>query len=365
MIAQPLHGGDVRAVARAAGRDAREFIDFSANINPLGPPPSVRALLRNYAQGDALTQYPEPGSPELTSVLARRRGIAPEHIVVHGGSVPLFDAVLRACAPRRVGLCLPAFAEYARAAAANRIDVRTFALDPRGAPPLDLDGFRAWVRREAIDAVILTNPHNPLGFALPAARVRELIAHLPLTTFIVDEAFADYDERVSVVRDAAANPRVIVIRSVTKFFAMPDLRVGYAVMTAQNARAVAQYIPAWPVCGIAAAAAAVAVVDDDYARRTREHNAAGREQLRAGLSALGADVLDGAANFVTFRTRHAGELRARLITEHRIVVRDCSSFAGLPPNAYVRIAVRGSADNALLLEALAPAAIAPLGEGER
>jgi threonine-phosphate decarboxylase len=126
VIGAEVHGGDVRGIARAYGRPVDDFIDFSANINPLGPPIAVQTLVAGYAAAGFLGRYPEPGLPDLSAVLARKRGVDPENILIHGGSAALFDVILRACASRGLALCLPAFAEYARAAQANGLDVRAF-----------------------------------------------------------------------------------------------------------------------------------------------------------------------------------------------------------------------------------------------
>ncbi len=353
MNGAPLHGGDVRGIARAGGLRAADLLDFSANINPLGPPAAVRRLVRRYANGGWLERYPEPGLPELAAVLARARGVDATCIVIHGGSAPLFDTLLRAGRPRCVGLCAPAFAEYARAARANGIAVHSFALDPDAAPPFDADRFAAWLNAAGIDLAIVTNPHNPLGFALDAATVLRVRSAAPATTLVVDEAFADYAEAHSVAVRAATDPGLIVVRSVTKFYAIPDLRVGYAVMTPERARELQPFIPAWPVSGIAAAAAALAVADAGYAVRTRRSNARERARLAAGLTRLGLRVLPAAANFLTCATPDGGALCAALLARERIVLRDCSSFAGLTAGAYVRIAVRSARDDARLLAALA------------
>jgi threonine-phosphate decarboxylase len=342
----------VRGIARAHGRRVDDYLDFSANINPLGPPAGVRALVRAYADDDRLTRYPEPGLPELTAVLARVHRVEPPHIVVHAGSAALFDVILRACAPRRLGMCVPAFAEYARAAAANAIPVRTFALDVEGPVAFDAERFCTWVRRDAIDAVVLTNPHNPLGFALRAQTIDDLRARLPATTIIVDEAFADYAPTSSVATAAARDAQLIVVRSVTKFYAMPDLRVGYAVMTAQRAHAVSRYLPAWPVSGIAAAAAQIALADNAYAADTLATNDRNRAGFAEGLARAGLRVLPSAANFLTFGVAGAAALAERLLTDHQIIVRNCSSFAGLAHDAYIRVAVRSRSDNTQLLAAL-------------
>jgi len=347
-----LHGGNVAGAARAAGRRIDEILDFSANINPLGPPEAVRAVLRAYAEANDLTHYPEPGLPDLCAALARARGVAAASIAVHAGSAALFDAIFRSLAPHRVGIPMPAFAEYRRAAAACGMRVHTFALDPRADEPFDPARIAAWIHAERLDSVLLTNPHNPLGFAVTRRALIALIDAAPQTTFVIDEAFADFDESRSLAADAAYHPRIIVVRSLTKFYALPNLRVGYAVACADRVRSMARFIPAWPISGIAADAAIAALGDISYAHRTRENTPGARAGLIAGLIAAGVRVCPANANFVTFETDRVAERRAELLACDGILIRDCSSFEGLPANRYARVAVRTPDENERLVTAL-------------
>jgi threonine-phosphate decarboxylase len=136
----------------------------------------VRAALVCYAASRSIARYPEPGLPDLTALLARVRGVEPQNVLIHGGSAALFDAILRAWRPRSLGIAVPAFAEYARAALANGIPVQTMRLDPRAADPFDTDAVCAFARQSRVDCIVATNPHNPLGFACTAQSMRELRA---------------------------------------------------------------------------------------------------------------------------------------------------------------------------------------------
>jgi len=347
-----IHGGDVAGAARAAGRRIDEVLDFSANINPLGPPEAVRAVLRAYADGREVEHYPEPGLPALRVALAQARGVDATSIAVHAGSAALFDAIFRSLAPQRLGIPVPAFAEYRRAAEACGICTHAFALDPRADEPFDPARFAAWIRDTTLDVVVLTNPHNPLGFAIPGDLLLDLVDAFPQTTFVIDEAFADFDEAQSLASHAARHARIIVVRSLTKFYAMPNLRVGYAIASADRARSIARFVPAWPVSGIAAAAAIAALGDATYARRTREANAVARTALADDLTATGVRVLPTRANFITFETHRVAERRAAMLAHDGILIRDCSSFEGLPADRYARVAVRTPVENGQLIAAL-------------
>lgn len=363
MNERALHGGDIAGAARASGRTMDELLDFSANINPLGPPGAVRAVLRAYADAGDLEHYPEPGLPDLCAALAQARCVGTESIAMHAGSAALFDAIFRSLAPQRIGIPIPAFAEYRRAADACGIPVHALALDPSSGEPFDPARIATWIRAERLDTVVLTNPHNPLGFAVARDSLLGLIEASEQATFVIDEAFADYDESISLATDAARHPRIIVVRSLTKFYAMPNLRVGYAIARAERSRAIARFVPAWPVSGIAAAAAIAALGDAAYATRTRAANAAARAALSGDLAATGIRVLPAAANFLTFETDRVSERRAQLLAHDGILIRDCSSFTGLPADRYARVAVRTPAENARLLAALrrtdSPATFSP------
>jgi threonine-phosphate decarboxylase len=147
-----------------------------------------------------------------------------------------------------------------------------------------------------------------------------------------------------------------VIRSLTKFYGCPALRVGYAVgMPASLGRLTAS-LPTWPVTLLALNALAEALRDEPYARRTLQGNAVERARLGARLAALGLRVFPSAANYLLLQLPPegpaSGELRARLIREHSILVRNCDSYAGLETGRYLRVAVRSAGENDRLLSAL-------------
>jgi threonine-phosphate decarboxylase len=155
---------------------------------------------------------------------------------------------------------------------------------------------------------------------------------------------------------AMRSDHVVVLRSLTKFYGMPALRVGYSVSTPEMAARIDAQLPAWPVTTLAAAAAAEALRDDDYARRTLRAVADDRRQLRDRLASRAIETYASAANFLLIRLPEGGvdspRLRTQLIHTHRIVVRDCRSFDGMADGRFIRVAVRAHADNERLVEAI-------------
>jgi threonine-phosphate decarboxylase len=211
---------------------------------------------------------------------------------------------------------------------------------------------------KAGDLIVFNNPHNPTGACAARADMRDRIETVRASGCLVlaDEAFIDYCPEATITTEVATQPGVIAIRSLTKFFGCPGLRVGYAVASPETARRVIAQLPPWPVTTLALNALAEALRDLDYARETIERNQRARAQLSTGLAGLGIDVHPSAANFLLVRLPErfpALPVRDQLIREHTILVRECDSFAGIERGRYLRVAIRQESENARLIEALA------------
>ncbi len=175
-------------------------------------------------------------------------------------------------------------------------------------------------------------------------------------TLLLDEAFIDYAPHETLVGEAAARPGLIVLRSLTKFYGCPALRVGYAVAHPDTIRRVNSRLPTWPVTQLALDALTEAITDREYAEGSLRENASERDSLSESLSQLGLAVFPSAANYLLLELGNgmptASELRMRLLREHKILIRNCDSYEGLSTGRYVRVAVRSAADNALFIQAL-------------
>ncbi len=346
----PAHGGDLRALARRLGADESDLLDFSASINPLGPPEAVRRVLE---RAEALVvRYPEPYSAELAEALAQRHGVPAGRIVVGNGSNDLIHRLCRALEPRRGVILEPAFSEYARALERVGCEIRrVFARPEDGfAPPLDA------VRAAAQDADILFlgNPNNPTGVSLAAEDVLALAAAAPRCAVAADEAFVDFLDDPAAA-SCLGRGRVVALRSMTKIYAIPGLRLGYAVGPQEWMERLRAEQEPWSVNALAQAAGLAALQDADYLARTRALIARERERLLAALRGLpGVDAWPSQANFLLARVARAGftgdALRDALLRE-RVVIRHGSNFPGLGP-AYFRVAVRTREENATLVEAM-------------
>jgi threonine-phosphate decarboxylase len=348
------HGGDINRVAREAGIAPDRILDFSSNINPMGlPAQAAERLAREAKDPSTWTRYPDHQAGELRSALSRYAAVPPECIVIAAGADSLIQAAVRAFAPRRCVIPIPAFSEYERASRAAGCEA---VFVPLG-PDFSLDRGTLQLLRPG-DLLVLNNPHNPSG---ACARRAAMLEHIDATrasgaSVLVDEAFIDYVPEAAITQQAASTDGVIAIRSLTKFFGCPGLRVGYAAAPPQTVGKIAAQQPPWPVTTLAANAVAEALRDAPYLTEAREQNHRARENLSRALSSLGFRVFPGAANFLLVcvpMRPSAAETRERLLREHSILVRECDSFAGLEPERYLRIAVRREDDNRRLIDALA------------
>jgi threonine-phosphate decarboxylase len=344
------HGGDVWQVSEELGIPASEILDFSANINPRGLPPRARERLsRDASDASLLSFYPDPSARCLRSALSKQLGVAAEAIVVGPGAESLLAPSLRDSGSALIPM--PAFGEYRRVCEQQAIKVVPFPLVRAELFRAPMDRLSKCIESELPGAVVLNNPHNPSGAMLDGAELSRIVDVTRSTgaTMILDEAFIDYVPHASLVREAASRPGLIVIRSLTKFYGCPALRVGYAVAHPDVIARIRSLLPTWSVTQLALHALVEAVSDREYAEESQRENATERERLANSLTRLGFFVFPSAANYLLLELcadmRAASDLRAVLINKHRILIRSCDSYEGLVPGRYVRVAVRTGWEN--------------------
>jgi len=355
-----VHGGDVWQAGEELGITASEILDFSANINPRGLPPQARERLkRDASDARLLSCYPDPSARRLRKVLSEQLGVTPDAIVIGPGSESLLAPILRHLRPTRALVPVPAFGEYRRVCEQEQIELSLFPLQRAELFRTPVDRLCDRIGSESPSAVLLNNPHNPSGAMLDAQEVRHVgdIVITFLATLVVDEAFIDYVPHASLVREAANQPHLVVLRSLTKFYGCPALRVGYAVAHPDTIRAIRSLLPTWPVTQLAIDALAEAVADREYTEASLRENAVERERLADSLRGLNLVVFPSAANYLLLELLPdmptASDLRSRLIAKHRILIRNCDSYEGLTQGRYVRVAVRTAEENCRLIQALA------------
>lgn len=350
------HGGNLYAAARRAGTAPADFLDFSANMSPLGLPASAQAAI--LAALPLTIHYPDAEAAALKDAISRRYAIAPDLITCGNGAAELLYILCYRRRPRRVLVPAPTFSEYERAARAAGAAVDYFPLAADDGFRLDPEPFCR--RLAGVDITFLCSPNNPTGQPIDRPAAERIVAaaarHGGLV--VIDESFLDFlpDAADYTCRPLlAAYPNLVILKSLTKFYAIPGLRLGFALAQAPIGRLLAAGKDPWNVNSLAQAAGAAALADEEYRLASIAATATARAELAAALAALpGVAPLPATANFILVDIAGTGHTAASLrqaMLVQGILIRDCSNYPGLD-DRYIRLAVRLPADNRRLLAAL-------------
>jgi threonine-phosphate decarboxylase len=347
------HGGDIYAWARQARIDPAKIVDFSASINPLGPPASARkAFQKSYT---AISHYPDPYGEDLKEALARHHELKPAEILVGNGSTHLIYLLCFALRPRKALVVGPAFSEHANALKLAGAKVRFLSLTANVDFKFSTEDFIAtWGKTD--DMAFLTTPNSVTGQLIPRAEIEKIarIALLKRRFLVIDEAFIDFVERESVKQLIGDNPYLIVLRSLTKYYALPGLRLGYLLANSRRVAQWAAHLEPWSVNGPAQKVALACLADRNFSLKTERWLLQERDFLSKSLIALKRfQPYPSNTNFLLVRIANnasAVGLRSFLLRKD-ILIRACNSFAGVG-SSHFRVAVRRRRDNRLLLEAL-------------
>ncbi len=342
-----IHGGLDAGELRSLGLRPGQVLDFSANINPLGPSPRVT----NAAVEADLSAYPDRHSIALREKLATHLEVGIENLVIGNGSTELIHLLARArLRPHNTCLILaPTFGEYETAANIACAGVHLFWADEAREFRWSIDAAVEKIERMRPQMVFLCNPNNPTGVYLDhgdVERIRRASGEGSL--LVLDEAYVPLADQRWNSLPLLGKGNVAFLRSMTKDHALAGVRLGYLAAQPDVVSAIQQLQPAWSVNAVAQAAGVAALEDEAHVEAARKVIAEAKEYLYSELDSIGVFVAPSSANFVMARVNDASKVRSALL-KHAIVVRDCTSF-GLP--GYIRVAVRGQEECARLIESL-------------
>ena len=355
--------------AQLANCSPHELLDFSASVSPLGPPPSVLHAIQTHLE--TLRQYPDPAYRDLRQAIAHHHDIDADWVLPGNGAAELLTWAGRDMAQwSGVGLITPAFADYGRSLRAHHLPIYACPLPLDHACQGTVDGlklldsgFPTAVSR-ADCGLLLNTPHNPTGLLLPSDLIDTAL--LQFAQVVIDEAFMDFlppPQQRSRIACIAHHPNLTILRSLTKFYSLPGLRLGYAIAHPDRLRRWQQWRDPWPVNALAAAAAIAAFQDQAYQQATWQWLPPARDALATALNDCdGLKVFPGAANYLLVRSDRVSvpDLQHHLLQHHRLLIRDCLSFPELG-DRYFRIAVRTPDDNQTLAHAIKTALVALSG----
>lgn len=343
------HGGEIDKL-RGIGLEVGRLLDFSVNLNPLGPPQQLMRLLRERL--DEIGWYPEARSETLKSKLAELAGVAGDCLIASNGSTQLIYAVCRALRPRGVLIPQPTFSEYERAAMRCGARISEHLLRPEEGFEPRVGELISLLKRS--DMAFICNPNNPTGYLWGRDQLLDLIKRFPDTTFVLDEAFIDFADRsASLAGEAPKLPNLIVLRSPTKPLAVPGLRLGYAVSNPRLISRLEGEIEPWSVNRLAQIVGGMLPELEGFIEHSAIFVRRERGFLIEGISAIeGLRPFPSRANFLLVRSdRLSSRLIQMRLLGKGILIRDCSNFKGLD-DRFFRVAVRRREENERLLAAL-------------
>ena len=350
-MSTPIHGGGVDRALRELGLSRDQLLDFSASINPLGAPPQVRKALAEAAE--RIGDYPEIDADSLRQELSQYHQIPVENILPGSGSTELIYLLPRVFQPRKTLLVRPCFGEYAQALSFCNSEIISLTLSLSDSFRFSISHILSMVD-ESTELVCLANPGNPTGIGIDPQQLLLLAEQLGGCRLLVDEAFVDFCHERSVLPAVSDLPNLLVLRSLTKFYAIPGLRAGYLAGSQADIAQMSAAREPWTLSNMAIAAAKTCLLAKDYQTQTLLLIPKLREELKGGLERLGLTVFPGAANFLLCRlpenAPRAEQIAARLRLDG-ILIRNCADFLPLD-NSFFRVAVLNSVANCRLLEKL-------------
>lgn len=350
------HGANIRKIADTYKVKTDNFFDFSSNINPLGISPTVKNIIKNAAS--ALKHYPDPESKLAREVLADYLGVDSNNILLANGSNELIYLIPWALGIRRALIYHPAFSEY-------EFSIRLAGAKPYSLLAKEVNGFSIdikMVKKYApkVDLVILANPNNPTGYLLEKKQLLGLIAVCSKhkTYLLIDEVFIDFvkdQDRFSLLKEATRYKHLLVLRSFTKFFSLPGLRIGYLIAGKELIRKVSRFQPTWSVNSLAQEIVRDGLLDAGFIKKTTGYIIKERHFLLNRLKEIkGIYPYFPAANFIFCKIldkKLNSECLSRCLIKLGIIIRDCSNFKGLD-NRFFRVAVRKRKENTYLISCL-------------
>ena len=352
-----VHGGNIYELSARAGCSPDDILDFSASINPLGPPPGLAQILSGCFH--RLASYPDINNKLLIEAISKFHDIDPGCIAVGNGSTELIYWLPRALAVSKALVVLPAFGEYAKAFELQGTRLQKLFSTPEDRFQPIVQQLEAALQHDAFEAVLLTHPASPSGSLLASETISWIAENSSKSgrpLFLIDEVFIDFCEQASLKLFLDRSQNLAIIRSFTKFYGAPGLRIGYLLAPPRVIAQVRSHLPPWSVNTLAQAAGAYCFAQDEYRRKTLDIVAKQRQMLAGQLSAIpGLEVFPAQANYLLVRMDRrlppASRLKWDIFQRDRILIRDCGSFEGLD-DWYFRVAVRMPDQNDRLIASI-------------
>lgn len=347
------HGGNIDEVCRKLGIDRENIIDFSANINPLGLSGNVKKSILNSI--DLVINYPDITYYNLKEEISNYENINSENLFLGNGAAECIFNVVRAIDPKNTLLLAPSFSEYEEAIKSTNSNIEYYFLKEKNKFKIDDEILE--ILTSNIDLLFICNPNNPTGVLTSKIDLEKIIKKACENNIyvVIDESFMDFVKnsyKYSVKELLSKYNNLVIIKSVTKFYAIPGLRIGFGITENKELlNKIDSVTMAWNVNSLASEAAISGLKDKEYIKETIEYVEKEKEYLYSNLCNIERiNVFLPSVNFIFFNIDKNINLKEEML-KHGIIIRSCSNYYGLD-NSFYRIAVRTREENEKILKVL-------------
>ena len=353
-----FHGSDLEKIEKHYNIPKESIVKFAANVNPLGISENIKNLLKDNL--DVISSYPDREYTDLRNSIADYLSIDADTILTGNGSTELISLLIQQRLPKKALLLGPTYSEYSKELSLSNCIQEYHLLNSKDNFKLDTDELFKKLD-EGFDMFIMCNPNNPTSSAVLNDQMKEILDGCKKRNIFVmiDETYVEFapeDALVTSVPFTKEYDNLIVLRGVSKFFASPGLRFGYAITSNEDFRKnVKEHQIPWSVNSVAAFAGEHYFKDYDFINKTKELINSERTRLYNELSNIeGINIFPAYANFFLIKICTKGITSYDVFEaciKKGLMIRDCSSFSGLD-GEFVRFCIMNKDNNNQLLEVL-------------
>jgi threonine-phosphate decarboxylase len=349
------HGGNIYDLAQELGCHPSEIVDMSSNMNPLGPAPDLVAFLQENMT--TIAKLPEVDANRTVNAFAGRCRIDPERVIAGNGTTQFIYSIPRILETKKALIFGPTYADYADACAMHHIPYDYSTSDE--SVSFDHDISAAAQQIQGYDTVFICNPNNPTGNIIPAANLEQLCRSHSDTNFVVDESylmFVDGSDKQSLMRSTL--PNVMVLSSLSKFFTIPGLRIGFLISSPAIIKKFKAYLLPWSVNSLAQMAVQYLMEQtaqvEEFIKNTITFIAREKDILYETFKiSSNIKIFPSTTSFILARLY--GNLTADVLGNHlaqdRILIINLSNFYGLS-DRFVRFSLKTSEVNRMFAKKL-------------
>ncbi|MDF2802775.1 MAG: Histidinol-phosphate/aromatic aminotransferase and cobyric acid decarboxylase, partial [Anaerocolumna sp.] len=268
-----FHGSDLEKIEKVYGIKKEEITSFSANVNPLGISPRLRATLSERI--DAITGYPDREYTSLRRSIATYCGADMENILVGNGSTELISLFIQFISPKKSLILAPTYSEYEREIGLTGGEFTYFFLEESNEFKLDIDKLVGQLNPD-LGLLVMCNPNNPTSSAINKREMNRILETCKKFNIfcLVDETYAEFTqdiEEVTAIPLIKEYNNLIILRGISKFFAAPGLRLGYAICSnLEILKTINERKNPWSINTLAAIAGEIMFTDTNYIQATKD-----------------------------------------------------------------------------------------------